>query len=124
MADLEGRRQIWLALSDLFLDSDVTTSYDYIARICAASEYSADELYFILKKEVAPACAANLLCVAGEWAGFNEQWLEQRIVKVRNAKGTVASYLHGFFTNFMIGGDIDAHWANISTKIKVLRESV
>jgi hypothetical protein len=34
----------------------------------------------ILTAEVHPACAANLLSPAGEWAGFDTDWLEQRIL--------------------------------------------
>lgn len=121
ITDLENRKFVWLAMSDLFLDSDVTTSYDYIARTCAASTYSMDELYKILKNEVTPACAANLMSIAGEWAGFNQQWLEQRISNAISNKNMVGRYFYSFSTNFVIGKNIDAHWAKISTKITLLR---
>jgi hypothetical protein len=33
-----------------------------------------------LLAEVHPACVANLHSPAGEWAGFDADWLEQRIL--------------------------------------------
>lgn len=77
--NLEERIKIWVALSDLFLDTDVTPFYESISRVCAESNYSADELKYILLSEVAPVCGINLLSVAGEWTGFDEEWLVDNI---------------------------------------------
>ncbi|MFT5046153.1 MAG: hypothetical protein ACI8UP_003132 [Porticoccaceae bacterium] len=37
------------------MDTDVTLSYDYIARVCAESKYSVAELECMLFNEVVPA---------------------------------------------------------------------
>ena len=79
-ADLDRRRPVWLALSDLFLDTDVNLFRDGNTRLLAASPYSPDELDTILREEVYPACSYNLSQVAGEWAGFDDVWLERRIL--------------------------------------------
>ena len=79
--DLERRRPVWLALSDLFLDTDVNLLREGNARTLAASAYSMDELDTILREEVYPACSFNLAQVAGEWAGFDADWLERRILR-------------------------------------------
>lgn len=79
-ADLDRRRSVWLALSDLFLDTDVHLWREGNTRRLAASTYSLDELDAILREEVYPACSANLSLVAGEWAGFDPDWLQQRIL--------------------------------------------
>ncbi len=79
--DLENRRRAWEALSDLYLDTDTSLSRQWRAQILAASPYSLDELEHILIEEIHPACRANLLCVAGEWAGFDMEWLEARILR-------------------------------------------
>ena len=50
------------------------------ARTLAASPYSMDELDRILREEVYPACSFSLTLVAGEWAGFEADWLERRIL--------------------------------------------
>lgn len=69
------RRDVWIAVSDLFLDTDVRLSYPYVARVLAASPYSMDQLESIFQNEVAPAVESNLFDIAGEWAGFPEAWL-------------------------------------------------
>lgn len=79
--DLENRRPVWEALSGLFLDTD--TSIDRARRIdvLAASPYSIDELQEILVDEVYPVCRTNLFSIAGEWAGFDPDWLQTRILR-------------------------------------------
>ena len=80
-SDLACRRPVWLALSDLFLDTDVQLLQAHNTRLLAGSAYSLDELDAILRDEVHPACAFNLCVVAGEWAGFEADWLERRILR-------------------------------------------
>jgi hypothetical protein len=74
------RTPVWIALSDLYLDTDSRLSYAYIARTLAASKYKIEELHAILLEEVAPVVEFNLLQVAGEWAGFDEKWLLREIL--------------------------------------------
>lgn len=75
MPIIAERREVWIALSDLFLDTDVRLSFAYIARVAAASKYSLEELEAICRDEVAPIVESNLLEIAGDWAGFPEEWL-------------------------------------------------
>ena len=77
--DIENRRPVWLALSDLFLDTDTSLSREWRARELSQSPYSIEELEEILVTEVYPACRGNLLSIAGEWAGFDMEWLERKI---------------------------------------------
>ena len=80
--DLDVRRPVWSALSELFLDTHLTAKdLDRIAHRVAASPYSERELDAILLWEVYPACHTNMYWIAGEWAGFDEQWLESKILK-------------------------------------------
>jgi hypothetical protein len=79
--DLDNRRRVWEALSALYLDTDTSLSRQWRADILAASPYSLQELEDILVEEVHPVCRLNLLCVAGEWAGFDLAWLEARILR-------------------------------------------
>lgn len=78
-AVISERRDLWIALSDLFLDTDVRLSYPYVARVAAETPYSMDELEAIYRNEVAPIVEDNLLEVAGEWAMFPEEWLVSAI---------------------------------------------
>lgn len=79
--DLAAREPVWAALSDMFLDTDTSLSRQWRAEQLAASPYSIEQLQFILVDEVYPICKYNLLSVAGEWEGFNPEWLRERILR-------------------------------------------
>jgi hypothetical protein len=79
--DLANRRPVWEALSDLFLDTDVSLARNWRVGVLTASPYSVEDIERILIDEVYPICKYNLLSVAGEWAGFDQSWLEERILR-------------------------------------------
>lgn len=79
--DLENRKRVWDHLQMIFMDTDPALELPGLARVCAASPYSVDELEAILFNEVLPACRFNMFDLpAPEWAGFNLEWLTQRIL--------------------------------------------
>jgi hypothetical protein len=84
--EIAKRRPVWPALSDLFLDTDISRSRKWRIRLLAESPYSLKELEKILIHEVYPVCVFNLFCMAGEWAGFEKEWLESRILKHLRAR--------------------------------------
>jgi hypothetical protein len=94
--DLEHRRPVWAALSGLFLDTDTSLARSWRVGILAASPYSVEELQEILVDEIFPVCRSNLFSVAGEWAGFDAEWLERSIL------GRIRSPLHRW-RRFSIG---------------------
>jgi hypothetical protein len=84
-ADL-ARVQVWDAFSEMFLDSYRTDAEaQWLAGIIAASPFSTEETCHILYLEVGPVCAPNFLLMAGEWAGFDPDWLIGKCLK-RQAK--------------------------------------
>jgi hypothetical protein len=87
--DLEARRPVWEALSTLFLDTDISLVRDYRAKALADSPYPIEDLELILRNEVFPVCSWNLLSVAGVWAGFDLDWLEERIIQRLNRRWQV-----------------------------------
>lgn len=71
-----ARESVWLALSELWLDTETTeTEINYIARTLAVSGFSLEELEAIYRFEVVPAVYSNALTTAGEWTGFDADWL-------------------------------------------------
>lgn len=77
---IRQRLPVWVALSDFFLDTELQEDdYERIAATLAASPYPEQELKDILCFEVYPVCKWNLRIVAGEWAGFGEEWVRERI---------------------------------------------
>ncbi len=83
-ATLNTKKPLWMALSDLFLDTELDKkNLVYIAKTMHKSIYSLHEIKDILMLEVFPVCIANLHSVAGESAGFDENWLEETIIAAK-----------------------------------------
>ncbi len=75
-AEIERRKPVWTALSELWLDTELTDDdLQRIAEVMKRSGYGIPQLRDIHLFEVAPVVFPNLLTVAGEWAGFDEEWL-------------------------------------------------
>ena len=80
--EIADRKPVWTALSSLYLDTELQErDFEGIAKIIQKSPYSLDEVKTIDKYEVFPVLIPNLLSVAGEWAGFNEEWLVDAIIR-------------------------------------------
>lgn len=77
--NLSPREQVWIAMSNMFLDSDIADMVEEPARVLAASPYDMSTLDRILLEEVYPVCASNLRSVAGAWIGFDEEELITKI---------------------------------------------
>lgn len=55
----------------------------YIAGKIEESQLPVDEVTRILMEEVLPVCIPNLKSVAGEWSGFDEEWLIDSINRLK-----------------------------------------
>lgn len=81
----EQRKKLWAALSELYLDTDLRKEdYKRIAAVVINSGYNLAEVRNLLFNEVHPVLRRNLLSVAGEWAGFDDNWLIQMCSKHYN----------------------------------------
>ncbi|HSX61884.1 MAG TPA: hypothetical protein VLF18_16965 [Tahibacter sp.] len=78
--DLDARSRIWDQMQYFWMDTDPACLLPQIARVCAESAYSIEELEAIFWNEVRPAVAFNLLSAAPEWRGFEIQSLQRRIL--------------------------------------------
>ena len=88
--NIEQRRPIWLALSEFYLDTELQDSdFRHIAFTILDSPYSLDEVKKINKYEVFPILQPNLLSPAGEWAGFDEDWLVEKILYLIEKKSKI-----------------------------------
>jgi hypothetical protein len=115
--DLDARIPIWMALSDLYLDTDVTLSHDYIARTLVASPYSLEELHEMLMYDVHPVLYPNLMSMLGEWAGFDEAWLIERILASRAQPRWRRRITHWF------ARDIGVQWRTLAPMIQAARSA-
>ncbi|MDY7538648.1 hypothetical protein QN372_05965 [Undibacterium sp. RTI2.1] len=88
--DLLLRAPVWEALSDFWLDTELQDfQFDHIARVIAASPYSIEEVIAIHNYEVAPAVSANLGSIAGEWSGFDSEWLNSRCIHFASRRQSI-----------------------------------
>jgi hypothetical protein len=79
-ADLDARRPVWLALSDLYVDTGYRSLVRVAARELAHSAYTPGELCTILFDEVHPVLATNLCATVGVCERFDQAWLAERIL--------------------------------------------
>ncbi len=80
-ADLAARQPVWIALSELYLDTDAALGRSDRARALAESPYSIAQLETILAEEVHPVCWINQHVAAGVWDGFDPEWLKTSILQ-------------------------------------------
>ena len=90
--DLNHRRAVWEALSDLFLDTDDPPARSLRIGVLATSPYSLDQLEKILIDEVYPVCRPNRSSVAGEWTGLIQSGLRLESSVVFNRPSAVFAY--------------------------------
>ncbi|MBU2588002.1 MAG: hypothetical protein KJ872_07815 [Alphaproteobacteria bacterium] len=85
-AEIARRLPVWTALSDVFLDTELDPQeYSHIADVIRQSGYAAGEAEAIFRDEVAPAFSVNLRSVAGEWQGWPEDYVRDRVLARRGA---------------------------------------
>lgn len=90
----DRRRRLWIALSELFLDTEVRWCFPWVAQQALELEYSWPEVESILYMEVAPVVSHNLFDVAGDWMGFDPDWLSDCIARQRREPQNVVSVAH------------------------------
>ncbi|PKP65921.1 MAG: hypothetical protein CVT85_04305 [Alphaproteobacteria bacterium HGW-Alphaproteobacteria-7] len=108
-AEVARRLPVWRALSDIFLDTELDPHhYRRMADAIAQSGFSASEAEAIFRDEVAPAFAANLWDVAGEWQGWPDDYVRERVLAKRgSALSKAANWL---FHREML----DREWARVA----------
>jgi hypothetical protein len=93
---------------------------DYRAKVLAASPYSIDELTQILASEVYPVCRWNLFSFAGEWAGFDPEWLEKKLLRRLSRRFR----LKGGWTLGRVTLHLSLEWKNTRSAVNAMREDV
>ncbi|CAN5117267.1 hypothetical protein BH10PSE3_BH10PSE3_33860 [soil metagenome] len=78
--EIARRMPLWCALAELFLDTEMQTgNYEAVAQAARDSGFTAVEVRDILENEMWPAFSFNLLDIAGEWAGFSDDYVRTRM---------------------------------------------
>ncbi len=101
---IDERIPIWIALSDFYLDTELTDdTYRHIARKINESPFSLEEVKEIDRTEVFPVLYSNLLSVAGVWGGFQEEWLVSAIQKKKKNRNVFSRFVHYLIYHSMKG---------------------
>lgn len=111
-----GRRlPVWSIFSNIFLDTwfDDET-YDRWAEQLDNSGYSIPQLETIMREEVAPAFCFNLLSVAGEWAGFHDDVIKERVLDTRGKR------LHRLTSQALFTHYVSIQWEKFERRLLAL----
>ena len=80
--EIARRQPVWWALSELFLDTEHSQEWlRKLAETIQNAAFSLNETHDIFLTEVAPAFYLNHLSVAGEWKGWSETYVEERVTQ-------------------------------------------
>jgi hypothetical protein len=74
---------VWSSMAGHFLDTETRHDLPYTALCCVEAGLSAAQARQVWQFEVSPAVGSNLFSVAGEWAGWDHDWLVERIERMR-----------------------------------------
>jgi hypothetical protein len=107
--EIARRLPVWCALSDAFLDTELDAhTYRHMAEVIRTQGFTAAEAEAIFREEVAPAFAYNLWSVAGEWAGWPEATVRERVLA--GESGPLAALVN----RIALGRYLDEEWARIA----------
>ena len=109
--DIENRKPVWIALSELYLDTELQKyTHRWMAQIFLNSPYSWEEIMRINKYEVFPVLIHNMLSPAGQWMGFNEEWMIEAIqnsLKNKSIFRKLETQLGYRIQYWMLKGDVE-----------------
>ena len=76
---------VWVSMADHFLDTESRQDLPLTALCCVQAGLSPAQAREIWQHEVSPAVGFNLFSVVGEWAGWDRDWLIERIARARSS---------------------------------------
>lgn len=92
--DFADRKPIWIALSEFYLDTKLQeTTIDEIAEVINNSPYTYNDIREIDKYELFPVLVYNLFKSYGDWAGFEEKWLIEKILKTIQGRNSINRFV-------------------------------
>ncbi|MDE1463709.1 DUF7079 family protein [Spartinivicinus poritis] len=118
---LEQYKIAWSIISELFLDNQLRVlDLKHIANELFKTSFTEKELNEMYYYDVAPICFMNLQNVAGEWEGFDKEWLFSEIQKNRN-KNQIIFRLKCKLMRKLYSPLTLEQWAKVLEKLRELR---
>ncbi len=97
---------VWIAFAGQFLDTETRDSIPLAALAAVEAGLSVEDARATWCLDVAPLVGGNLLSVAGEWEGWDEAWLLERIRARRSRKSGRLARLVGTYWWLTVSGDV------------------
>ena len=111
----------WIAISDIYLDTEIRTSdIKYIARQLAETSFTEQQLNEIYYYDIAPVCYINGIDPAGEWVGFDRDWLFSEILKNRKKNQKLFRLKCKLLRRFYLMGT-EEDWFKVLEKLRELQ---
>ncbi len=82
----DARKKVWVAFADHFLDTETRHDLPLAALAAVQGGFTVEEASHIWCYEVTPVVGPNLWSVAGDWAGWDSEWLVEQITTVVRAR--------------------------------------
>lgn len=121
MALTEPETQAYIALSDMFLDTEMSDwMIESIVSRLARTSLTIPTLEAMLRDTLFPILFYNILAVAGIWSGFDEEWLiSEASSMVSSPPGWVARlYYSAAWYTFRFG--IQPTWDKVKDRLRNL----
>src|SRR6478609_6253839 len=77
---------VWVSMADHFLDTETRHDLPLTALRCVEAGLTPVQAREVWQHDVSPAVGFNLFDIAGEWAGWDEEWLVARIAEARQSR--------------------------------------
>lgn len=107
-----------LLLSDLFSDNEMSLDeIDSLAASLRSLQISPSTMYWMLRHELFPILFSNLLCVAGQWAGFDEDRLLNEIERRRKSSRSWMNATYETVAWYLFGGLVTNTWFQIEKRL-------
>lgn len=113
-AEITRRKPVWIGLSDLFLDTDVSLVDARLSKTLKESGFDADEVEKKLREEVGPVFFTNLTVVAGEWAGWPDEWIVSEVTKYLS-KAEVLRIAQKLLSKPVVDQLVKSDWLRVKT---------
>lgn len=94
MKNPSPRESLWLLIADQFLDTETTYWLPDIVSFALQHNFSYPECAKIWKYEVCSLLYPNMFCVAGEWAGWDEEWLITELHKIKRRNQGILKWFY------------------------------
>ncbi|MGI9541811.1 MAG: DUF7079 family protein [Cyclobacteriaceae bacterium] len=114
----KDREPIWIALSDLYLDTELQDfTLDHIANTIQGSPYTLEEVRKIDRQEVFPLLQQNLHSVAGVWGAFESEWVIKECAQQQKKRKNwwYRRYCDSYY--FVYGGMHKQLWKEIEKRM-------